>query len=132
MERQYHGARQVFETGLSLFLGYAAKCAGRWLGGLCGQWRVGLRRPCSWAGAAVVPARDLVHHTRPGGEPGAVAFVVVELGFEVREEVLGDCADAPIVVNRRSCWGCVRGLADEAADDVAFGFPFRRFCARRR
>jgi len=44
-----------------------------------------------WCGAAgsavgpapVVPALDLVHDPGPGGEPGAVAFVVVELGFEV-------------------------------------------------
>lgn len=35
--------------------------------------------------AAVVPAFDVVHDGGPGSEPGAEAFVVVELGFEVGE-----------------------------------------------
>lgn len=40
--------------------------------------------------AAVVPALDVVHYCGPGSQPGTEAFVVVELGFEVREEVLRD------------------------------------------
>lgn len=48
--------------------------------------------------AAVVPALDVVHHGGPGSEPGTEE-VVVELGFEVGEEVLRDRVDAPIFVN---------------------------------